>query len=922
MKPIRLIMSAFGPYAGKVDLPLKKLGDHGLYLICGDTGAGKTTIFDAITFALYGEPSGRVRTANMFRSKYAALDTPTYVEFTFSSANRVYIIRRNPDYERPAKRGSGTTQEKAAALLTMPDGSAITRRDEVNRAIEGIIGLTRDQFSQVAMIAQGDFQRLLLASTEERMNIFRRIFKTNLYEELQQQLRADANALIRQCEELKASLRQYMAGFSFPPDSPIAPQLEAARNGELLSGDALALFQMQIDSDHVLHTQYEQELRQIDAAIEKAAARLTVAQQQEKAALNLDTTHRRITQETQTLILAEKQLHTAQLLLPQAETLDREAMTINAQLPQYTKLDENLAKAKTLRQSMITISQKHSEQKTKHDALQESVQKSRAQITNLADAAANVERAAAELKTIQEKLLQFQDFADLWRRYQDSQKAYAYASAEYQKAADRTAIHHHTYIALQRLFLDEQAGILAAQLKDGIPCPVCGSIHHPQKAHLPADAPAEKEVEQAQVVFEAAQKHENQLNQNVQELLGKTLALKEQLMQQSEALLFTVEIQKIPDAYKQQKTIWNNRLNLAQQEEQAARQQALEAARLNKLLPQQEKQLDMMSRQLNDLASAYAEHQGIDQQLRQHISVLQQELPYARREEAVLQITLATQKAAEIRLQAQECEAAVQEHKSKLAALQGTAQTLEAQLQTTEQLNAPVEQQKLQELNLQRTLLLRMLQQVVSRLHVNHEALLHCKHQLEALSACEERRSWLESLSLTANGRLVGKDHIMLETYVQMTYFDRILRYANIRLMMMSDGQYELIRRKEAANRQSYSGLDLDVMDHYNGSVRSVNSLSGGESFKASLALALGMSDTIQASAGGVQLDSMFVDEGFGSLDNDSLEAALKALHGLSDGHRLVGIISHVNTLKERIDKKIVVSKNRTNGSQATIVAD
>lgn len=162
----------------------------------------------------------------------------------------------------------------------------------------------------------------------------------------------------------------------------------------------------------------------------------------------------------------------------------------------------------------------------------------------------------------------------------------------------------------------------------------------------------------------------------------------------------------------------------------------------------------------------------------------------------------------------------------------------------------------------------------------------------------------------------------MLETYVQMTYFDRILRYANIRLMMMSDGQYELIRRKEAANRQSYSGLDLDVMDHYNGSVRSVNSLSGGESFKASLALALGMSDTIQASAGGVQLDSMFVDEGFGSLDNDSLEAALKTLRGLSDGHRLVGIISHVNTLKERIDKKIVVSKNRTNGSQAVILAD
>ena len=229
MKPLVLTMSAFGPYAGLERLELSRLGDEGLYLICGDTGAGKTTIFDAITYALYGRPSGSVRSESMLRSQYAAPDIPTYVELTFSSGDRVYVIRRNPEYERPARRGGGTATEKASVTLDMGDGRIITRRDEANAAIEAILGLTREQFSQVAMIAQGDFLRLLLAGTQERMAIFRKIFSTELFERMQQSLRSDANALIRQYEALQAGLRQSISSFSCPEEAPQAEALRLAR---------------------------------------------------------------------------------------------------------------------------------------------------------------------------------------------------------------------------------------------------------------------------------------------------------------------------------------------------------------------------------------------------------------------------------------------------------------------------------------------------------------------------------------------------------------------------------------------------------------------------------------------------------------------------------------------------------------------
>lgn len=476
MRPIKLILSAFGPYAGRVELLLDRLGQSGLYLITGDTGAGKTTIFDAITFALYGEASGGSREPSMLRSKYADPATPTEVTLRFVYAGREYTVRRSPEYTRPARRGAGMVTQAAEAELTCPDGRVITRLREVNQALCGILGVDRQQFSQIAMIAQGDFLRLLLADTRDRQAIFREIFKTGRYQTLQERLKTESAALRQQCDALRQRVEQSLGRVRDAAGQPL---------DGLPPEDALA--------------------------------------------------------RTETLLAAAPEM----------------------------------------------------------------------------DLAAQRERRAA--------------------------------------LADRRA-----------------------------------------------------------------------------ELADR----REQL-----------------------------RLRLAGNA--AARDEA------------------------------------------------------------------------------------------------GAA--------------------------------------------------------LTQLTRLEARWGWVRALADTAGGSLNGKEKVMLETYVQTAYFDRIVARANTRFMVMSAGQYELQRCRTADNNRSQSGLELEVVDHYNGTVRSVRTLSGGESFLASLALALGLSDEVQSSAGGIRLDTMFVDEGFGSLDEQALQQALQALASLTGGNRLIGLISHVAELKDRIDRQIVITKQRAGGSTAVL---
>ena len=662
MKPVKLIISAFGPYAGKEELLLSKIGDRGIYLITGDTGSGKTTIFDAITYALYGEASGSVRDAAGFRSQYAEADLKTEVDLTFLHGGQEYAVKRNPEYTRKKARGEGFTKQGAYAELIYPDGRVEAGSANVTKKIEELLGVNKEQFSQIAMLAQGDFLKLLLAKTEERQEIFRRIFQTNLFRRLQEAFKNEAGALGKRREESKRSIIQYIDGI-------ICNKEEYREELAQFAGD--------------------KDLALVDGVI-PLIDRMLLEHKKEEEPLD-----------------------------QKIEAIEKELDTLTAFIARAEEDEKN-------RQKALGVLRRDTE------------------------ALKHLEQAVASAK---EGYIKKQQEADGCK----------------EKAG-----------RLRRIYNNELAGIMAESLVEGEPCPVCGSTHHPDKAKRVDATVNEALVEETEKRALKLQEAANLESERAHELRGRY-----------ESALASVEREK--------------------------------------------------------------------QELQDRMEPDTENLKYINRKKEL------------------------SEEKKRLW---GKRDAVRHVLVTNENIRTGL------------------------------------KERLEELKAIDEKWGSLKALSDTANGQLAGRERIMLETYVQTAYFDRIIKRANVHLMRMSGGQYDLKRREEAENLRSQSGLALNVIDHYNGSERSVKTLSGGEAFIASLSLALGLSEEVQSQSGGIVFDAMFVDEGFGSLDEDTLKQAMEALRSLTEGNRLIGIISHVAELRNEIGNQIIVVKDRSGGSRVRIVTD
>ena len=928
MRPLRLTLSAFGPYAAQTTLDLEKLGKGGLYLITGDTGAGKTTIFDAITYALYDHSSSGIREGSMLRCKYADDKTPTFVELEFEVHGVRYMVRRNPEYQRPKTRGEGMTTEKADATLTYPDDRPpVTKAKDVTAAVQEIIGLDYNQFSQIVLIAQGQFTKLLNASTEERSRIFRKLFRTQRYAQLQERLQAEAAALNQQRTAQNAKLDSLLGGLQFAPDDPDAEALRALC-AQTVPETALTLLDALTARQAAALEEAGTALQTTEAQLDKVQQQLGAAAQAQRLAQQLAARQAELAAARPALDAARAEADRHAGDAAQLDALTAQVTQAQSALAAYDALDALCRQQTEARDAARLAAAQAHKRRTQLDSLNAALAAAETELSALADAdtrllalqtrSAQLAQRGEALAKLEQRLAECQRQA---KRAHKAQESYRVAAA----AQDEARTRQNT---LERAFLDAQAGLLAESLTEGAPCPVCGSTHHPARALLPHTAPTQAQVEAARQAAAAADRQAQTASAAAQSALAAANEAKISLRRDAETLLperFTAPEGTVPLTFalmtnvlaEESASLQTAQAGCAAQCRQAEadcrRKAQLEADRQNKT--RQRPALEQAAAEAD--RSAAAQNASADA-LEGQIAERRAALLYPRRADAQAALDKLEADRSALRTGMDTAQRRLKQAEQTVAAAEAAVDALTAQ-QTAAQKELPA--RSAEELTAQQTALTAARETLRSRekqlsaqLLPNRKTAAQYRAAAEARQTLESRWQWVSALAATAGGTLTSKQKIKLEAYIQMNYLDRILRYANTRLMQMTAGQYEL-ERIGAENQRSQSGLDLGVIDHYNGTRRSVKTLSGGESFKASLALALGLSDEVQSSAGGIRLDTLFLDEGFGSLDEESLELAIRVLSGLTEGDRLVGIISHVGALKDRIDRQVVVHKARTGGS-------
>lgn len=909
MKPLKLIMSAFGPYAEEMTVDFTLLGDRGLYLITGDTGAGKTTIFDGITFALYGEASGNNRQSDMLRSKYAGAETPTFVELEFMYRGNVYSVRRNPEYLRPAKKGAGMTMEKADALLTYPDGKIVTKTKEVTKAVVELIGLDRNRFTQIAMIAQGDFLKLILAKTEERSKIFREIFDTKLYQQIQERLKTESGALRMQYEELSRSIEQYKSGI----------RCEDGWDENITVGETLRFLEELLERSRRKIEEYDTLTARAEekiAAVQQKIGREETKHRARKEAEKLESEIQALSPALDKLkmqLKAEEAKESEREKLAALIAAEEEKLDIYEEAERLKKEKEESEKAsRALGRELEIIREK------KDEALRqaEEIRRKLEPLKNLETLCVRLEQ---EAQTLDDKKSKAGHLKQLLDNYSDAGKRFAKAQTEYKNVRAESSASRLRCEEMERSFLDAQAGLIAMSLKEGQMCPVCGSVHHPNPARLREETCTEEELRRAKQDSRRLMDKTSELSKNAGTVKGEMESIQKHMEERALELF-----EKLPACIHEALEGLMEELRKQDKDIKRRQREAESGIRQKGQLETWLKQCESREKECAGMLQTKEREHSLSQTScavsRERYTKAISGLEFADRSEAVSRLNEKKQQKHILETSYKNAEKAYREAKEALASGRTKLETLKEQFGAGADEDMRALYHTLQLYTEEKQELIRKKENETTALHINESAEKAMKQQYMKVQDVERQWILVKALSNTANGNVSGKDKIMLETYIQMTYFNRIIVRANTRLMVMSGGQYELKRREEAGNLRSQSGLELNVIDHYNGSERSVNTLSGGESFQASLALALGLSDEIQSAAGGIQLDAMFIDEGFGSLDEEALEQAMKALAGLADSNRLVGIISHVAELKNRIDKQIVVAKGRTGGSMVQII--
>ncbi len=863
MKPIRLEFSAFGPYAGVTEVDFTPF--HGsIFLLTGDTGAGKTTVFDAISFALYGEGSGGAerRSGKSFRSDYAAADTPTYVKFTFSEGDKIYTVTRNPEYERPKKRGTGMAVEPAAVSLTCEgEDKVYTRIEEVAQRVRDIVGLDRKQFSSTVMIAQGDFLRILNAPSDERKKMFQRLFHTELYAAAENDLRERAKEARAAQDDIARETAVVAASTACLAD--FDRKLTFERTRESASENPGAFLDVLKEYGELLQ----------ESVKGLAAEECVLEKKKEELALSL-----REGEDTNAQLDERARLHANAIFSEKsAAARERERVALRA-----------AHRALRLRPARDARDSRQKEKELAERALakaNDAWEKSKKELENAKGMQERAAHEAGEIPAMQAELQRARDGKRALGELAEAGEALKTANERLAQTTRELAEAERAHIDIKERFWLGQAGILAAELRAGEPCPVCGSTAHPAPSTLDKHTPDKEMLDRAEerargageahriasAVFEAARVRVHVAELSLKELQIEASSDVGALAQKE------TEISALIAARQKAKEDADDAASRAAREEASAEAALTAAQKRAKETAQNAAQAE---KELTERLAA-AEFEGEDD----FAAALCPEDELERREAALRK---AEETLERLRGQLSQLDAGLAgKTQTDLTLLREQKALNEAQLAAVrEKLNAA---QRILENNAQAN----------ARL-----ALLARKKEKNA-----EKWAVLEDLCRTVSGTGTGgRAKLSLESYVQRYYFKEVVAAANRRLQVMTDGNFLLRCRALPRDLVRQSGLDLEVLDRSTGGWRDVNTLSGGESFLASLSLAVGLSDVVQNRSGNVRLEMLFIDEGFGSLDSATLDRAMGLLAKLSDGKRTIGVISHVEQLRECIDKRIVVT--------------
>lgn len=1021
MKPIKLIISAFGPYPDVVTVDFSSLQNGGVLLIGGDTGAGKTTLFDAISFALFGDVSGEGRKNVSMRSDFATPSAKTYVILTFLHKGQSYTVERSPAYLRAKERGDGFTQKPADASLALPNGKILTKVGTINSYISQLLCMDHSQFKQISMIAQGEFLKLIGAKGSERQAILRRVFGTGVYESATQKLKEQYTASMEAAKASESHIVRLFEGMSFEQ-----PPLQNTDFYELKAMEQFA--KQDIESRKKTLETLSQKRDEIAKQRENVAAQRQQDQQTnqlfeqlenwEKQALQLGEKQEQMQQQKLRVQRAGKasecvkpyqlykqakqqysQNQTAQSganqrlqeAINQVEIAAQGVMSIDEKNIQVQSLGEKILlaqnnlplyeKRQTLQQQLLTLTQNGQKSKLAVQQGQQTLEKLQQQMRQEEEKISSKQALLDQQQTAREQHLQLAAHIEQLQHIEQALTQVGQYTAKAQAAKEKFLAHRQVLSqsqdklsALRLAQLEAQAGILASQLACGAPCPVCGSTHHPKKAQMVQqadqeqvavwEATVEEQLQSGQKLAMSVQQWDTLLKQAQQDVknVGLQSMTQEQCTQQLHQLcqqkstlqenLQTLERQiSLANEAQENKNqlgldIETLRENMQKWQDIQTNLQVQSAAcqaSLDSFAHLEHENAHMATQKLSQMLNAKQELQvqiesALSQQARaneakagaqaslsqakaacensgQLVLLCQGELEQALSHRGFsLEDFLAAQMSFDdmqaVQEQIQAYENSVYQAKENIARLQ-------EQVKGKTQVDLNVGQQLADQLAADQSQLQQQIGKLQGVLAHNQSNLQQMCKEGERSLDIRQQTAQLNLLFQTASGKLAGKAKISFEQYVQANYFEHVIQAANRRFVQITGGRYKLCRFDDPDDLSSGGALELNVLDHYTGKQRSVRSLSGGESFMAALCLALGFSDVVVSFAGGVEIDALFIDEGFGSLDEDALQHAVDVLRSLAGENRLVGIISHVKELSGQIDRQLWV-KNMGFGSNVT----